>query len=244
MVFRTNAIQAGWHFDQDDAIIDNSSIDSTYSTNHKENPMENDSASRLRKILDEKVDTRKDNKHTKEEGWTITTPGRTKPKNRNTVASTESIIMKIEGNFETFEAGTTNTILVKSPDRNHKCNIPETTKILPKEQIEFDLCITQQTKNTGKGTKQSNNGQEKGGQVTNTSVKMQEVVTKIIIIITQEMKEKKETTMTRNKTRTIKSTKRIAEEQMEEQTKEEDEEDEEDEEEEEDKSMKENKYQE
>jgi hypothetical protein len=162
MVFRTNAIQAGWHFDQDDAIIDNSSIDSTYSTNRDENPMKNALDSKLRRIID-KTSKDNDKKHTDEEGWTKTTPGRTKPKNSNAVASTESIITTIEGNIETTEAGTTNKILVKSPNRIHKCNIPETTKILPKKQIDFNPCTTQQTRNIGKGKQQNTNGQEHGG---------------------------------------------------------------------------------
>jgi hypothetical protein len=88
--------------DQDDAIIDKSLIDSTYSINRNENLTKNDSDSKLRKSIDKTDDTSKgNNKHTDEEEWTTTTPGRTKPKNNNTVASTESIITTIEGIFET-----------------------------------------------------------------------------------------------------------------------------------------------
>jgi hypothetical protein len=169
MVFRSKAIQAGWHFDQDDAIIDNSSIGSTCSTNRKENTTKNDSDQILRKILAKTTNTRKGNNHTDEEGWTTTTPGRTKPKNSNTVASTESIITTMEGNFETIDLGTPTKISVQSSDRSHKCNIPETTKIVSTAHKEFNPCITQQTKNTGKGTQQDNKEQETEGQDKNNN---------------------------------------------------------------------------
>jgi hypothetical protein len=110
MVFRTNAIQTGWHFDQDDAIIDNSSLDSTYSNNRNENPTKNAIATRLGKISKKNTSTSNNNEHTDEEGWTTTTPGRTKPKNTNKGSSTESIITTIDGNFEKYDEQNISTI--------------------------------------------------------------------------------------------------------------------------------------
>ena len=160
MVFRANAIQAGWHFDQDDAIIDNSSLDSTYSNNRNENPTKNAIATQTRKISKKNTSTSNNNEHTDEEGWTTTTPGRTKPKNINKGSSTESIITTIEGNFEKYETGTPNKISVRSPSRKHKCNIPETTRIVSTDNNEFVPCITKQTENTGKAKERSNSRQE------------------------------------------------------------------------------------
>jgi hypothetical protein len=126
MLLRTNAIQAGWHFDQDDAIIDNSFLESNSSLNCQGNLTKNALEPSSRKIMEKTNNRSISNKNTDEEDWTTTTPGRTKPKNSTKVASsTESIITTIKGHFEKFEAGTPTKISVHSPSRRHKWHVPD-----------------------------------------------------------------------------------------------------------------------
>ena len=127
MVIMSNLIQSGWDFEHDDTVIDNVSVGTTSSFNRNENPTKNDEDPNLSKFLTKSTHTNA-SRHIDEEGWTTTSPGNKKPKNNindRNVASTESIIESIDGNFDTIEAGTRNIIHVTSPGRKHKCNIPD-----------------------------------------------------------------------------------------------------------------------
>ena len=81
--------------------------------------------------------------HTDEEGWTTASPGKKKPKKKNSTGSTESIIMTIEG-IDMIDAQ--NGIQVKSPGRNYKCNIPDDRK---KEELKFNMTIMQAKRGEG-----------------------------------------------------------------------------------------------
>ena len=135
MVIMSNTIHSGTYLDNIDNRSDNSSIGSLSSFNRNEIPAKNDKDMTLRKITTKS--TGNNNKATTDdEGWTTTSPGKTKPKNSNsTAASIESIITTIDGNFDQIEAGTHNRIYVTSPGRKNKCNIPDDNR----KQIEYDF---------------------------------------------------------------------------------------------------------
>jgi hypothetical protein len=116
-------IQAGWDFDNDDNIIDNTSLGSTSSFKRGEIPKKNEGESDLGNFV---MKTAHNKTHTDEEGWTTTRPGKKKPKKQNNKGSSiESIITTVDGNIDKIEAGTQNRIYVMSPGRKHKCNVPE-----------------------------------------------------------------------------------------------------------------------
>ena len=96
--------------------------------------------------------------NTDEKGWTATSPGETKPKNSNsTVASIESIITTIDGNFDKIEAGTHNRIYVISPGRKNKCNIPDDSRTIT--ELEFNPAIM-----AGKGNEHSKDKEQDSGE--------------------------------------------------------------------------------
>jgi hypothetical protein len=110
MVIKSNAVHSGWNFDQEGINSDNISLGSTYSTNRKENQTKIEEDKTKKYFTNKSTRINNNNKHTDEVGWTTTTPGNRKPKNKITKASTESIIMTIEGNIDKIEAGTNNKI--------------------------------------------------------------------------------------------------------------------------------------
>jgi len=123
MVIMSSNIQAGWDFDNDDNIIDNTSLGSTSSFKRGEIPKKNEGESDLGNFV---MKTAHNKTHTDEEGWTTTRPGKKKPKKQNNKGSSiESIITTVDGNIDKIEAGTQNRIYVMSPGRKHKCNVPE-----------------------------------------------------------------------------------------------------------------------
>jgi hypothetical protein len=145
MVIMLNTIQAGEYLDKNDNSIDNRSIGSISSFNPNEIPTKNDQDSTLRRIW-AKTTVNTNKTHTDKEGWTTTSPGKKKPsKNNNRVASIESIITTIDGNYDQIEAGIHNRISVTSPGRKHKCNITE--KIHWTNGVEFNPIISKTTSN-------------------------------------------------------------------------------------------------
>ena len=99
MVIMSNTIHSGTYLDNIDNRSDNSSIGSLSSFNRNEIPAKNDKDMTLRKITTKS--TGNNNKATTDnEGWTTTSPGKTKPKkNTSKVASsTHLIIMAIDNN--------------------------------------------------------------------------------------------------------------------------------------------------
>jgi hypothetical protein len=166
MVIMSNTIQAGWDFDQDDSIIDNLSTGTTSSFKLSEIPMKNEEELKLFKIST-KTSHNNSMIHTDEEGWTTTSPGKTKPKKNNTnIASIESIITSIDGNYDQIEAGTHNRIYVTSPGRKNRCNIPDKFQTT----IELDFNPTVMLTNNGTEKEQSKDETQSGGKTTgNTS---------------------------------------------------------------------------
>ena len=124
MVIMSNTIQAGWNFDNIDSIVDEISVGTNSSYKKNENTRKNDGEMILAKSATTHTGISHGN-NTDEEGWTMTSPGRKKPKDNNKVASTESIITTIDGNIDQIDAGTSNRIYVTSPGRKDKCNIPD-----------------------------------------------------------------------------------------------------------------------
>jgi hypothetical protein len=53
MVIMSSTVQAGWHIDNDDSIIDNHSTGSTFEANRNKNQMENDQEKSKRNFLDQ-----------------------------------------------------------------------------------------------------------------------------------------------------------------------------------------------
>jgi hypothetical protein len=165
-----NTVQAGWHLDNDDNIIDNCSTGSISSFNRNENPSKNRRVSMLNKFS---TTTRNSSKQqTDVEGWTTTSPGKKKPKNNNNnnVASVESVITTIDGNFEQIEAGTRNEISVTSPRRKLKCNIPEQTETRTTDKVQaipISMTTTTTTKTTGTGEEHNKEVPMEGGGETN-----------------------------------------------------------------------------
>jgi hypothetical protein len=77
MVIRSNTVQAGCNFDQDDSIIiDNLSTGTTSSFNRYEIPMKNDGDPTICKNLSKS--THNNMTHTNEEGRRTTSPGKNK----------------------------------------------------------------------------------------------------------------------------------------------------------------------
>jgi hypothetical protein len=159
----SSTVQAGWHIDNDDSIIDNHSTGSTFEANRNKNQMENDQEKSKRNFLDQTTHNYSIMTHTDEEGWTTTSPGKKKPKEKNSKgSSTESIIKTIEGDIDMMDARAQNRIYVTSPGREYKCNIPEERK---KEELNFNPIIM--VAKGGEGRKeQSKEGKEEGDKET------------------------------------------------------------------------------
>ncbi len=157
MVIKLNTVQAGWHIDNDDSSIDNHSTGSTFGINRNKNLMKNDQEPIKGNFLNKT--THKYMTNTDEEGWTTTSPGKKKPKEKNSKgSSTESIIKTIEGDIDMMDARAQNRIYVTSPGREYKCNIPEERK---KEELNFNPIIM--VAKGGEGRKeQSKEGKEEG----------------------------------------------------------------------------------
>jgi hypothetical protein len=144
-------IQAGWDFDNDDNIIDNTSLGSTSSFKRGEIPKKNEGESDLGNFV---MKTAHNKTHTDEEGWTTTRPGKKKPKKQNNKGSSiESIITTVDGNIDKIEAGTQNRIYVMSPGRKHKCNVPE-----ERNEMKEHKSNVMMANGTEKGKEQSKEG--------------------------------------------------------------------------------------
>ena len=139
MVIMSNTIQAGWNFDSIDSIVDQLSVGTNSSYKKIENPRKNDGEMILAKSATPHTGNNHDNNNTDEEGWTMTSPGKKKPKDTNNVASTESIITTIDGNIDQINAGTSNRIYVTSPERKNKCNVPDDSRKL--KELDFNPTI-------------------------------------------------------------------------------------------------------
>jgi hypothetical protein len=132
-------------------------------------------------------------KHTAdEEGGTTPAPGKRKPKNKTTTASTESIITTIKGNIEQIEVrievGTKHKITVTSPERQHICNIPEMIRNTKCNEFKPSAMITKNNKEIGKET--SNSQQDSVGK----KQKMKATTATTIKIKIKIMKKNKEKT--------------------------------------------------
>jgi hypothetical protein len=162
----SSTVQAGWHIDNDDSSIDNHSTGSTFEANRNKNQTENDQETFKSKILDKTTHNYSTMTHTDEEGWTTTSPGKTKPKEKNSKgSSTESIITTIEGDIDMMDARAQNKIYVTSPGRKYKCNIPDDRR---KEELNFNPTIMEAKGGEGgEGSKeQSKEGTTEGDKET------------------------------------------------------------------------------
>jgi hypothetical protein len=162
MVIMPNTIQTGWDFGPDDNIIDNISKAATTSFKCSGIPTENDEDPKVYNIPTKVTHNHTTkNTDTDEEGWTTTSPGKKKPKNNNSsTASTESIITSIDGNCDRIEAGMHNRIYVTSPERKHKCNIPDDSKT----ELDFNPTIMTTPKRTGNGKELNLEGLQDSGE--------------------------------------------------------------------------------
>jgi pyocin large subunit-like protein len=137
MVIKSNTVQAGWHIDNDDNSIDNTSTGSTFQINRNKNQSKNDQDLSTGNF---RTKTTRNMSHTVEEGWTTTRPGKKKPKKKNNKRSAiESIITTIDGDIGKIDAGKHSRIYVTSSERKHKCNIPDDRKM--EEELDFELHI-------------------------------------------------------------------------------------------------------
>jgi hypothetical protein len=167
MVIMSNTIQAGQYFDNDDNSNDNWSSGSTSSFNRNEIWKKNDrDSSQGRKVT--KSTRNRSTTHTDEEGWTMATPGKKKPKkDNNTGSSFDSIITTIDGKLDQIEAGRHSKTSVTPPGRKYKCNIPE-KKMHKTKEAEINPSIMTTTNTTGSGEEQNKEGlQEDGKQTSN-----------------------------------------------------------------------------
>ena len=104
--------------------------------------------------------------HTDEEGWTTTSPGKTKPKTNNSnKSSIESIITTIDGNIDQFETGAYNRVQVTSPRRKHKCNIPDGRQSVEEMEFETQTIMANGTEKEKEQNKKDT--QEKGKTASN-----------------------------------------------------------------------------
>jgi hypothetical protein len=157
MVIKSNSVQAGWHIDKDDSSIDNHSTGSTFGTNRNKNQPKNDQELFKGNFLNKTTH----NIHTDEEGWTTTSPGRKKPKEKNSKGSTESIIKTIDGDIDMIDARAQNRIHVKSPGRAYRCNVPDKRRM----EVEYQPKIMRA--NGGEmGKEQGKEGTQEGERTT------------------------------------------------------------------------------